>query len=122
MTMYSQTSSRGNPSPTPTAAPSPSAAPATQSEARLNLRIQAHSIKRTDIRLCMAGLSAENSSTEAPASEEESRRIAEDAERRARETELNAWLAASWIPTGTDATLTEVLSHYKVCPLYSVLN
>lgn len=122
MAMYSQTSSHGNPPLTPTAAPSPPAAPATQSEARLNRRMQALSIKRANIRLRMARSSTENSSTETPTSEEESRRLAEDAERRARETELNAWLAAGCIPTGTDATLTEVLSHYKVCLLYSALN
>jgi hypothetical protein len=124
MAMYSQTSSNATPSPTPTAAttPSPPIAPAAQSEARLTRRMQALSVKRANIRLRGAASSAENLSAEAPAGEEENRRIAEEAERQARETELNAWLATGCIPTGTDATLTEVLSHYKVCLAYSALN
>jgi hypothetical protein len=117
MAMYSQTGSNAAPSPTPTSAttPSPPIAPAAQSEARLNRRMQALSIKRANIRLRGAASSSDISSADAPANEEENRRIAEDAERRAREMELNAWLAAGCIPTGTDATLAEVLSHYKVC-------
>jgi hypothetical protein len=70
----------------------------------------------------VAGLASNNSSREVASSEEETRRIFEETERRARETELVAWLAAGCIPAGTDATLTEVFSFDKACLFLHALN
>jgi hypothetical protein len=60
-------------------------------------------------------ITSNNPAREAYSSAEESIRAEGEAERSARETELNTWLGTGSLASGVNATQTEVLSYCKVC-------
>jgi hypothetical protein len=90
-------------------------APTARSEAKLNRNMRAFSAKRAKLRTLATGSASNNPAREVHSSAEERIRAEEEAERSARETELNAWLGSGCLTSGVDATQIEVLSYYKVC-------
>jgi hypothetical protein len=89
--------------------------PAAQSEAKLNHNMCSFTAKRAKLRTLATRSPSNNPVREAYSSAKERIRAEEEAERSARETELNTWLGTGCLASGVDATQTEVLSYYKVC-------
>jgi hypothetical protein len=93
---------------------------AVQSEVHLNQHVANFREKRENLRRRVRRAAYQEPNSQYSNIEEQKRLAeeAEEAEKKARRTELNSWLAAGCINNGIGANFTQILSYYKVSAFF----